>query len=70
MLVLTRKRDELIRIGDDVVIHVIRTGKSSVKIGVDAPESVRVVRGELNRHVTKMVTLASVDASDDLLFQI
>ncbi|MBI1344800.1 carbon storage regulator [bacterium] len=47
MLVLTRKRDGVIRIGNDIVIRVIRTGKSSVKIGVEAPSDVRVVRGEL-----------------------
>ena len=56
-------RDELIRIGENVVIRVIRTGKSSVKIGVDAPPSVRVVRGELNPFVTELVTLA--DAGSD-----
>lgn len=48
MLVLTRKRDGVIRIGENIVIRVIRTGKSSVKIGVDAPAEVRVVRGELS----------------------
>ena len=47
MLVLTRKQDGVIRIGENIVIRVIRTGKSSVKIGVDAPLSVKVVRGEL-----------------------
>lgn len=50
MLVLTRKRDGVIRIGENIVIRVIRTGKSSVKIGVDAPADVRVVRGELPTH--------------------
>jgi carbon storage regulator CsrA len=47
MLVLTRKRSETIRIGDGIVIKVIRTGRSSVKLGVEAPPNVRVVRGEL-----------------------
>jgi carbon storage regulator len=47
MLVLTRKRSEMIQIGSDIVIKVIRTGRSTVKIGVDAPANVRVVRGEL-----------------------
>ncbi len=48
MLVLTRKQDGVIRIGNDIVIRVIRTGKSSIKIGVEAPANVRVVRGELS----------------------
>lgn len=47
MLVLTRKRSEMIRIGDQIVVKVIRTGKSTVKIGVEAPADVRVLRAEL-----------------------
>ena len=47
MLVLTRKQSEMIQIGDDIVIKVIRTGKSTVKIGIEAPAHVRVLRAEL-----------------------
>ena len=47
MLVLTRKAEETIRIGDDIVVKVIRTGNGSVKIGIEAPVSIRVMRGEL-----------------------
>ena len=48
MLVLTRKRSEIIRIGEDIFIKVIRTGRSTVRIGVEAPANVRVLRGELS----------------------
>lgn len=48
MLILTRKRDDSIKIGEDIVIRVMRTGRGSVKIGIEAPASVRIVRGELN----------------------
>ena len=47
MLVLTRKRAEMIQIGENIRIKVIRTGRSTVKIGVEAPDDVRVLRGEL-----------------------
>ena len=47
MLVLTRKPAETIRIGEDIVIKVIKTGKGTVKIGIEAPSDVRVMRGEL-----------------------
>jgi carbon storage regulator len=47
MLVLTRKPAETIRIGEDIVIKVIKTGSGTVKIGIEAPASVRVMRGEL-----------------------
>ncbi len=47
MLVLSRKKSEMIQIGEDIVIKVIRTGKTSVKIGVEAPDHVRVLRAEI-----------------------
>ena len=48
MLVLTRKKSEMIRIGDNVVIKVISSSNGKVKIGIEAPQDVRVVRAELN----------------------
>lgn len=47
MLVVSRKKHELIQIGDDVVIKIIKTGRNSVKIGIDAPGGTRVLRGEM-----------------------
>jgi carbon storage regulator CsrA len=47
MLVLTRKLQEQIRIGDNVTITVLRVKGQAVRIGIDAPRELRVVRGEL-----------------------
>ncbi len=49
MLVLTRKCNEKILIGKDIVITVVGTGvgTNSVRIGIEAPKDVRVVREEL-----------------------
>jgi carbon storage regulator len=47
MLVLTRKRSETILIGDDIIVKVLKTGKGTVKIGIEAPRHIRVLRGEL-----------------------
>lgn len=47
MLVLTRKKSELIQIGEGIVIKIISTGAKTVKIGIEAPKDVRVLRGEL-----------------------
>ena len=47
MLVLTRKQGETIQIGNGIEIKVIRTGKGTVKIGIEAPADVKVLRGEL-----------------------
>jgi carbon storage regulator len=47
MLVLTRKRSQTIRIDDHIVIKVIQIGKRTVKIGIEAPAEVKVLRSEL-----------------------
>ena len=47
MLVLSRKVDDEIYIGDDIIITVVRVIGGTVKIGVDAPRDVTVLRGEL-----------------------
>ena len=47
MLVLTRKANETIQIGDDVKVVVIKTQDGRVRLGIDAPPDVRILRGEL-----------------------
>lgn len=47
MLVLTRKIAETIHIGNGIVVKVISCGRGRVKIGIEAPTDVRVIRGEL-----------------------
>ncbi|MEM6654672.1 MAG: carbon storage regulator CsrA [Planctomycetota bacterium] len=47
MLVLTRKQQEKIQIGDDIVITVLRTKGKTVRLGIEAPSAVPVLRGEL-----------------------
>ncbi len=44
MLVLSRKDQERIRIGDDIVITVVRATNGRVQIGVEAPSDVPIVR--------------------------
>jgi carbon storage regulator len=47
MLVLTRKQGERIRIGDDITITVVRTKGKAVRLGIQAPAHVPVLRGEI-----------------------
>jgi carbon storage regulator len=47
MLVLSRRTGEKIVIGDNIEIVVQRVAGGRVAIGVSAPESVRILRGEL-----------------------
>ena len=47
MLTLSRKPGETIRIGDDVLIVIRKATRGRVVVGVDAPQDVVVLRGEL-----------------------
>lgn len=47
MLILSRKVDEKIRIGNDISIQIISVSGDQVKIGVDAPKNVKVFRQEV-----------------------
>ena len=47
MLVLTRKLNEEIRIGNDITVTIVRVKGESVRIGINAPKHVRVMRSEL-----------------------
>lgn len=47
MLVISRKTSEFVQIGENIVVKIIKTANGSVKIGVDAPGGMRVLRGEL-----------------------
>ncbi len=47
MLVLTRKLMERLYIGDDICVTVVRIEGGQVRIGIDAPRDVSVVRAEL-----------------------
>ncbi len=47
MLILSRKMNEKIMIGEDIVLSIIEIRGDQVKIGVDAPKSVKVFRQEV-----------------------
>jgi carbon storage regulator len=47
MLVLTRRENERIRLGDSIVLTVVRIGGDRVRLGIDAPANVVVLRDEL-----------------------
>lgn len=47
MLVVARKVGEGIVISDEIKVTVLEAGKDKVKIGIDAPKNIRIVREEL-----------------------
>ncbi len=49
MLVLSRKESERIRVGDSIVVTVVRLTKDRVRLGIEAPDDVLVLRDELEK---------------------
>ena len=47
MLVLSRSGGEVIHIGDHIKVTVVKLERGRVRLGIDAPKDVRVVRSEL-----------------------
>jgi carbon storage regulator len=47
MLVISRKRGERICLGDDVTVTVLEVVGSTVRLGIEAPDEVRVYRHEI-----------------------
>lgn len=47
MLVLSRKESEKIRLGDSIVVTIVRVSGDKVRLGIEAPPNVLVLRDEL-----------------------
>jgi carbon storage regulator len=51
MLVLTRKKDQSLIIGDQVCVTVLEVSGDSVRLGIEAPAAVTVYRSEIYRAI-------------------
>ncbi len=47
MLLMRRRQGEVIRIGDEIEIHLVHIGRTRVKIAIQAPRELRVVTEEV-----------------------
>ena len=50
MLVLSRKESQRIRLGDSIVITIVKISGDKVRVGIEAPSNVLVLRDELEVH--------------------
>lgn len=65
MLILSRKIDEKIKIGDDITITLIDIHGDQVKIGVEAPKNVKVFRQEVFEAIQSENKAAVVEEKSD-----
>ncbi len=66
MLILSRKAEESIVINDNITVKIVSIEKGVVKLGIDAPKEVSILRSELTEAVTNSNRESSsfhVDAS-------
>lgn len=68
MLVVSRKVGERILIGDEIAITVVKVGSGGVRIGIEAPKELAVVREELaarlNQAEEESIRIARISAGD------
>ena len=62
MLIITRRAGEKVMIGDDVVVEIMEIVGNQVRVGIQAPQSVRVYREEIWRAVKDENRAAATDA--------
>ena len=53
MLIITRKKGQSLMIGDDIEITVSKLEDGSVKLGINAPKNVNILRKELLEEIKK-----------------
>lgn len=69
MLVLSRKKDESIIIGDQIELKILSVDGDQVKLGIVAPKSVKVYRSEVYESIQQQ-NKESLNISKSLLEQI
>lgn len=67
MLILSRKVDEKIKIGDDITLTIIEVHGDMVKIGVEAPKNIKVFRQEVFDAIQNENKAAAAQSSEDAL---
>ena len=68
MLVVTRKKDEKLIIGNEIEIQVLRIGRDNVRLGIKAPSNISIYRHEIYEAIKKeSVSAAQAQNSEKAL---
>jgi carbon storage regulator len=63
MLVITRKQSETVHIGKDVTITIVRTNGNKVRLGIDAPADIHILRDNAQERGPKNADTAEEEVS-------
>ena len=66
MLVISRKIDESVIIDKNIIIKIVDIDKNQVRIGIEAPKNITILREELVKEIAKTNKLASQHNADDI----
>ena len=67
MLVVSRKIGQELKVGENIIIKVVDIDKNQVKIGIEAPRNVSILRMELVQEITKQNKLSTQKTTEDTL---
>jgi len=67
MLILSRKQEESILVGSNIKIKVLSIEKGNVKLGIEAPNDVSILRQELTEAVSEINKKASKNVDKSVL---
>ena len=60
MLVLSRKESEKIMLGDSIVLTIVRVSGDRVRLGIEAPSDMLILRKELDPSETGQVEMSTI----------
>jgi carbon storage regulator len=63
MLILSRKINEKVMIGDDITVSIVEVRNDQVRIGIDAPKNIKVFRQEVYNAIKEENKAASASAA-------
>ncbi len=63
MLILSRRESERVHLGDDIVLTIVRVNGDKVRIGVEAPPHVKILRTELEVSLTDIAPAVELDVT-------
>ncbi|GAB6173395.1 carbon storage regulator CsrA [Paradesulfitobacterium aromaticivorans] len=68
MLVLSRKVNEKIKVGDEIEIIVVAVSGDTVRLGIKAPPTIKILRNEVYEEVQQQNREAAINMTDALQY--